>query len=63
MAEVSKIKVGGITYDIKDTTARDSIAEVQTTYAKKTEVNAAINTALTTSFKEMTEDEVANLFI
>jgi len=47
MADLSKIKLNGIEYDIKDVTARSSISALENAdYQNSTQVNSAIATAI-----------------
>lgn len=63
MADISKIKVGDTTYNLKDATARTAISDVQTNYAKKSEINSAVETAMNNTMVELTDAEIAALFV
>ena len=63
MADISKIKVSGTTYNLKDAVARSAIADIQTNYAKKSEINSAVETAMNNTLVELTDAEIAALFV
>lgn len=63
MADISKIKVGDTTYNLKDATARAAITTIQKNYAQKTEINSAVETAINNTMKEMTDAEISALFM
>ena len=63
MADISKIKVSGTTYNLKDAVARAAISDIQTNYAKKSEINSAVETAMNNTLVELTDAEIAALFV
>ena len=63
MADISKIKVSGTTYNLKDAVARTAISDIQTNYAKKSEINSVVETAMNNTLVELTDAEIAALFV
>ena len=63
MADISKIKVSGTTYNLKDAVARTTISDIQTNYAKKSEINSVVETAMNNTMVELTDAEIAALFV
>ena len=62
MADISKIKVSGTTYNLKDAVARTAISDIQTNYVKKSEINSAVETAMNNTLVELTDAEITALF-